>query len=175
MKKEYLYLLVTGISLIVIFVILLFIQNTNEKKAEQESQQPTVSSGQPSTDNSPSTNNSLEPAATTPDGVAKEFYSWYFSRPTNPLANGGFSKNMYLSDDFKDLLKESYKNGNDPVFCSDDSGSGAMVGDITYNETRQALVKISAGNAGGRIQYDVFRMSQIDGKWLIDDIHCSSS
>ncbi len=174
-KKQYTLLAATGGLLLVIFGILLFMQSSINNKESKELQQSSGNSEKPFDNSSNVGQPSQGPTSISPDGVAKEFYAWYFSRPANPLANGGFSNNMYLSNDFKDLLRESYKNGNDPVFCSDDSGSGSMVGDVTYNEIGQPLVKISAGNVGGRAQYDVFRMAQIGGKWLIDDIHCGSS
>jgi len=58
--------------------------------------------------------------------TAQTFYNSTAS--VNPLANGAFKTNPYLSDTFKHTIKTGYKNGNTPVFCPENRRPQVTIG-----------------------------------------------
>jgi hypothetical protein len=111
--------------------------------------------------------------AVSPEQTVDAFYSYFFSRP-NPLANGAYKTNSYLSDSFKADISTLYDNGNKPVFCPQNKRPTIIIGKSqqvynTYGYITQ-LVITDAGS-GNKDLYRVLVKNQ-DGLWVIDDINC---
>jgi hypothetical protein len=108
-----------------------------------------------------------------PEQAAQSFYTYFFSRP-NPLANGAYKTNPYLSDAFKDDIGSLYNNGNKPVFCPQNKRSSILIGksqqvyDVYGYLTQVVIMDPAAGNK------DLYRIivKNDDGVWHIDDINC---
>lgn len=185
MNKKYL-IIGGGIALLVIlFIVVLLSFNTPAKNQQSVSQTVTVSSqnvNKKST-TTPSAAKlsgasatpviSMQPA-NTPQATVEQFYHYYFSSPTNPLAHGAYKNNPYLAPDFKGLIEAAYDNGNTPVFCPKDVQKKVVVGkEVAVDSANAILVDevISQASPGGKDLYSVI-VQNINNKWLIYDIHC---
>jgi hypothetical protein len=108
-----------------------------------------------------------------PERTVEAFYTYFFSQ-SDPLANGAYQTNSYLSDSFKDDIRTLYNNGNKPVFCPQNKRPAISIGKSqqvynTYGYLTQ-LVITDAG-PGNKDLYRVLLKNQ-DGIWVIDDINC---
>jgi len=173
MNKKYILLFIGIIVLFVIFIVVIFFQ--------QNQPSPNSSAGSNSNlQNTQKTNQKVVPSVTfTPlSGSAKEvtrqFYNYYFATPENPLADGAYKNNPYLSDDFKAVLKAGYNNGNAPVFCPQNKRADITVGkeaQIYYNNQYMTQETISETTPGGKDLYRISLENQ-NGNWLIFDVNC---
>ena len=180
MNKKY---LIVGIGIVVIFIILFVGAIFSQKPSSQPQAVSKVTS---STNQSPNalyhatanTNTTvptltLAPLADTPQSAVEQFYHYYFSAPSNPLANGAYKNNPYLAPDFKGLIEAAYDNGNTPVFCTNDEQKNIVVGQevpVSYNDAIVMSETISEAS-GGKDLYTVL-VQNINNQWLIYDIHC---
>jgi hypothetical protein len=171
MKKKYLIAGGIAVVLLIIIVFVIVFQQTS-----LTSQNPAVTS--PANQMKTSVKNSrqvtLAPPSNTPQEAVKQFYNYYFSSPTNPLANGAFESNPYLAPDFKGLIKAYYNNGNVPVFCLQNKRANVSVGqEVPVNDANEILMEetISEASPGTKDLYTVI-VQNVNDKWLIYDIHC---
>jgi hypothetical protein len=108
-----------------------------------------------------------------PENTAVAFYR-YFSSSANPLANGAFQKNPYLTDDFKSIIADLYHNGNIPVFCPQNQKANVTVGKTqqVYNSYGY-LTQVIISETTPEVK-DLYRvmLKDKDGHWQIDDINC---
>jgi hypothetical protein len=182
MQKR-LLLIVGGLIVILIPVIAFFgTQQTSQTanitvKSSNAPNQNTVNTG----NNNGSTGGVRNLQTATPtqspltaDDAAKQFYKYYFAASTNPLANGAYKENKYLSQGFKDVIHDLYKNGDTPVFCAKNQRPNIVVGKdrqvYTDNEYVTQVV-ISEAPPGTKDLYRI-EMENITGEWLVYDINC---
>ena len=103
-----------------------------------------------------------------------QFYTFYFSTPTNPLANGAFKTNPYLSQDFKDLLSSSYDNGNTPALCPQNKRANITVGkevEVYVNNQYMTEETISETSPVTKDLYTIL-LENNNGMWLVEDVNC---
>jgi len=114
------------------------------------------------------------PLSDSPQEAARQFYLYYFATPTNPLADGAYKTNPYLSQDFKDLLYDGYDNGNMPIFCPQNKRVNITVGkevQIYLNNQYMRMETISEAPPGTKDLYTILLESS-NGKWLVEDVNC---
>ena len=180
MNKKY---LIAG-GIIVIFLILLVVLVISQQSSTQQPlvPNPSPAEGQSQTILNQTTHShnkvvptaTLAPVADTPSDAVKQFYNYYFSSPTNPLANGAYKTNPYLSPDFKQVIGALYNNGDTAVFCPQNKRANITVGKETQlNSTNSLLMQefISEASPGNKDLYVVL-VQEINNKWLIYDINC---
>jgi hypothetical protein len=180
-NKKYLYIFIGVIILFIIFVGIVFLQQNPKEQAPSSSAQQAqvtasikqpVQTGQNTNGSSPSV--TLAPPSSSPKVAAQQFYVYYFSSLENPLANGAYKTNPYLSPQFKDIIGAAYKNGNVPVFCPQNKTTNIVVDkeeSIYYNNGYLMQEVISQAPPGNKDLYSL-ELQQINGKWLIFDINC---
>jgi hypothetical protein len=186
MNKKYLILFIGVIVLFAIFAGVLFLQTNQSSKpptpSSLQSQNPAnlqpshQASGQtnPQSDTNVSPTVKLQPLASTAKEATKQFYTYYFSSPTNPLANGAYKNNSYLSEDLKNVMTSLYNNGNAPLFCPQNKRSNVVVGQeqqiyyTTQYITREVISEAPPGNK------DLYRvlLENNGGQWQIFDVNC---
>ena len=175
------YLIVGGV--IVIFLIILLVSiffqkspsqqtSVSEQTSNLKNQTAAVTSIKNHTSSSPSL--TLAPPASTASQAVQQFYTYYFSSPSNPLANGAYKTNPYLSPDFKNVIGALYNNGNTPVFCPENKRTNIVVGQETSVNYTNAILTQEVISAAPPESKDLYRVlvQQINGKWLIYDINC---
>ncbi|HSX09057.1 MAG TPA: hypothetical protein VLF93_02815 [Candidatus Saccharimonadales bacterium] len=170
------YLIIIGVIIIfVIFIGVIFFQQTPKQSPSSTTPSQTVITGslkKPTANKF--INPTMAPPANTPKLAAQQFYIYFFSQPSNPLANGAFKTNPYLSDDFKQIIAEAYRNGNTPVFCPANETQNVVVGkeqSIYYNNGYLMQEIVSQAPPGNKDLYTM-RMQNVNGKWLVFDINC---
>jgi hypothetical protein len=166
-NKKNLMILAIIVIVIVIFVGIGFI----EKNSQQTSNTPSQTQ-QSDQNNAPAT--TFAPPSNTPKTAALQFYQYFISSPGNPLANGAYKNNPYLTQDFKQVIGALYKNGNIPVFCTNNRENNVTVGKeqtIYYNNQYLTDEIISETSPVSKDLYRV-RLENVAGKWLIFDINC---
>ena len=175
-NKRYLILFVGIIVFFIIFAGIIFLQNSKQLNSSSSSQtQPTVSLQQTDKNTSnaaPSV--SLAPPASTPRAAAQEFYTYYFSASINPLANGSYKNNPYLTSEFKTTIGQLYDNGNAPLFCGQNKRENVIIGKeqtVYYNNSYLTQEVISEAPPGTKDLYRLL-LENVNGKWLIFDIDC---
>lgn len=164
-------LAIIAIVLVIIVGIVFFEQN-NQQAPSNSTQNQTSLAKQSNQNNLPSI--TLPPPPNTPKEATLQFYDYFFSSPTNPLANGAYKNNPYLSDDFKQVIGALYNNGNVPVFCPVNKETNVTVGkqqQIYYNNGYLTDEIISETSPVSKDLYRV-RLEDVGGKWLIFDINC---
>jgi hypothetical protein len=178
-NKKYIFILIGVIILFIIFVGIVFFQQNSEEQAPSSSAQQsqvTVSIKQPfqNNNNGASPSVTLAPPSSSPKLAAQQFYVYYFSSLENPLANGAYKTNPYLSPQFKDIIGAAYKNGNVPVFCPQNKTANIVVDkeeSVYYNNGYLMQEVISQAPPGNKDLYTL-ELQQINGKWFIFDINC---
>lgn len=186
MNKKYL-IAIGGLAIIfVVFLMVGIFSQQNPQQAQTKQQSPQTSSGENqnpavfhgattnTTNNTITPSVTLVPPATTAQGAVKQFYAYYFSSPSNPLANGAYKGNPYLAADFKDVIGSLYHNGNSPVFCTENKRENITVGQETpVNYTDAVLMQevISEAPPGNKELYRVL-VQNVNDTWLIYDINC---
>ena len=175
MNKKYLILFATVIVIFIIFVsVIFFQQNSTEsisKPSPIQNQNPAL---QHADQQAAVPSVTLAPPASTPEGAARQFYQYYFSSPANPLANGAYKNNPYLSQDFKDNIGALYNNGNAPIFCPQNKSASIIVGDeqqVYYNNQYLRQETISEAPPGSKELYHII-LENVYGKWLVFDVTC---
>jgi|SRR5579872_6531537 len=182
MNKKYILLFIGAIVVFIIFIAVIFLQ---QNSSQQEVQQPsTLQSQNPANLQRQQTNLSrnqnvavptitLAPPASTPNAAAKQFYTYYFASLENPLADGAYKNNPYLSQDFKDVLGALYYNGNSPIFCLQNKRANITVGkEKQYYYNNQFLTQeIISDATTGKDLYQI-TLENVGGKWLIFDVNC---
>ncbi len=170
-NKQAILLFAGVIVFLIIFAVILFIQQSQNTNQAQPSQTAI-------TLHAPGNQEITQPSVTLvpPSSNAKEatlfFYHYYFDSPLNPLANGGYKNSPYLSDEFKQLL--SQVNGDAEIFCPQNKSQNVTVGqeEQFYNGgsylTQEVISRTSPNPK------DLYRVSleNVGGKWLIFDINC---
>ena len=114
------------------------------------------------------------PNSLTADESALRFYKYYFAAPSNPLANGAYENSIYLSQDFKDVMHDLYKNGDTPVFCAKNQRPNVTVGQdkqVYSDGGYLTQVVISDAGPGAKGLYRI-EMQNLTGEWLVYDINC---
>jgi hypothetical protein len=183
MQKRLLLIVAGIVVLLVPLVAFLGTQQTSQKanitaKSSNAPDQNTVSTGNNGSNGSAINSQTATPAQEqsplTAEEAAKQFYKYYFAAPTNPLANGAYKDNKYLSQGFKDVIHDLYKDGDTPVFCAKNVRPNIVVGKdrqvYTDNEYVTQVV-ISEAPPGTKDLYRV-EMENITGEWLVYDINC---
>jgi hypothetical protein len=92
----------------------------------------------------------------------------------NPLANGAFDTNQYLTANFKNIISKSYKKGNTPVFCPVDRRPQITVGKESqeyYDNGYLTEETISDASGSGQDLYLV-QLRNNNNQWQIFDITC---
>jgi hypothetical protein len=176
-NKRYLILFVGVIVLFIIFIGVIFLQQ-NPKQTQAPStvsqNQVTASIKQTTQHTGVASSVTLAPPSTSPKIAAQQFYVYYFSSPSNPLANGAYKTNPYLSDQFKTVMSAYYKDGNAPVFCPQNRTANIVVGkeeSVYYNNDYLMQEVISQALPGNKDLYSLL-LQHVNGKWLIFDINC---
>lgn len=114
------------------------------------------------------------PLSGSPKEAARQFYMYYIATLTNPLANGAYKTNPYLSQDFKDLLNSSYDNGNKPPFCPQNKRTNIVVGkeaQVYANNQYMTDETISEAPPGTKDLYTIL-LENNNGTWLVEDVNC---
>lgn len=172
-NKKYVILFLAAIVLFIIFAVIVFFQQNSTGSSTQSSQTQkaiTIQGPGHHSTNTPSV--TLVPPSSSPKETTLLFYNYYFSAPTNPLANGAYKNNPYLSDEFKQLLGEV--NGDAPVFCPQNKSSNITVGkeeQLYYNGQYMTQEVISRTLPTSKDLYRVV-LENVGGKWLIFDVNC---
>lgn len=171
-NQKYIIIIAGVVILLIIFIVSILIPQASRKQ--------TVSISPSSSGNSEAVNKaaiptiSLAPLASNAKDATKQFYLYYTSSSKNPLANGAFKTNPYLSSDFKETIADAYKNGNVPLFCTQNIRSNIVVGQeqqVYYNNGYITEEVISEAPPGTKNLYNVL-LEQVNGKWMIMDINC---
>lgn len=175
-RRRYLILFGIVIVIFIIFVFVIFLQTGSEQTTNstsqqnqhviQTSQKKTVKPAMP-----------LASLKSNPVAAAIQFYQYYFSSPTNPLSNGAYKDNPYLSADFKDTISALYNNGNTPVFCPQNKRAAITVGDeeqIYYDNQylRQEIITDATVSTQSAQQLYRITLKNDNGKWLVFDVTC---
>lgn len=110
-----------------------------------------------------------------PEVVTQKFYMEHLSSDTNPLSNGRYKNDVYISGPFKEVISDLYDNGNTTVFCMKNRTKDFVVGKLqsVYNKTNGYLsqVIISQNVPNGKDLYRVMLMQE-NNKWLVFDVNC---
>lgn len=177
MNKKYLIL---GGGIIIIILIGFFLSFSLKQAPSTQQTSPQASSPQSqdtatfqSNQKSPAVSVTMAPPASTPQDATKQFYMYYLASPSNPLANGAYKTNPYLSQEFKQVIGALYKNGNVPVFCPQNLRDKFTVSqEEQVNYTSGVLMQeVISGTSGTKDLYRVM-LKNVNGKWLIYDINC---
>ena len=173
-KKNRKYLLFLGILLVVIiiFACVGFFGQNSQQTSNQAQNRNSLAANGAGQNNLPSV--TFAPPASSPSAAALQFYEYYFSSPSNPLANGAFKNNPYLSSDFKQVIGALYNNGNEPVFCPNNKETNVTVSkeqQLYYGNQYLTDEIISETSPVSKDLYRV-RLENVNGKWLIFDINC---
>lgn len=176
-NKKYIILFVGVVLLFIIFIVVIFLQQGPKQQSSTVSpstQDQKSTSMQQTTNINGSPSITLAPPSSSPQTAALQFYTYFFSSPKNPLANGAYKTNPYLSQDFKLLIAGAYDNGDVPVFCSQNKESNIIVDNqqsLYYNNGYLMEETISEAPPGNKNLYDIL-LENVNGKWLIYDINC---
>lgn len=176
LNKRYIILFLGVFVLFIIFAVVLFFQqNQQQSPLRQSSQKNTVITVHgPAQHVASMPTPTLEPPSSSAEETTQLFYTYYFSSAQNPLANGAYKNNPYLSDDFKSVIGSLYNNGNAPVFCSQNKAENIIIGKeqtVYYNNGYLTQETISQAPPSSKDLYRV-ELIQVNGKWLIFDINC---
>jgi hypothetical protein len=178
MNKKYIILFVGVIILFIIFIAVIFFQQNQNLPTPSSLQNQNPAALQPNQQTKQSDTTvpqvTLSPLTGTAVEATEQFYNYYFSTSVNPLANGAYKDNPYLSQDFKDILGSLYNNGNAPLFCPQNKRASIVVGKEQQNYYNNQYVTqeiISEAPPGTKDLYRVSLENQ-DGKWFIFDVNC---
>ena len=181
MNKKYLLLFVGAIFVFIIFASFLFLQQSqqNQVPAPTSLHNQNPASLQQTNQQTPQSKTvaptvTLAPLSSDPKEATKQFYIYYFSTLQNPLADGAYKKNPYLSDDLKSVMESLYNNGNAPLFCPQNKRANVVVGQeqtMYYSNQYMTEETISEASPGTKDLYRVMLQNQ-GGKWLISDVNC---
>jgi hypothetical protein len=178
-NKKYIFLFAGVIALLVVFAGILFFQQTPPQASPTNTTTSSTSNGGYIGLNATHQNTNGATISPTPQEdaaqlVTRQFYTYYFSYKTNPLANGAYKNSPYISPDFKGIIGALYQNGNLPVFCPVNRSDTIVVGQeqqVPYNNTYLLQEVISQAPPGNKDLYRVL-MENVNGKWLIFDVNC---
>jgi|SRR3984957_7006968 len=174
-NKKYILLFAGAGIFVFIFALVVFFTSggkTNTITPSSESTQQNTAADNPH--NGTSSSAILPtPAASAPD-AAKQFYTYYFSSSKNPLANGAYKTNPYLSQIFKNIIATSYDNGNVPIFCSQEKTANITISSeqqVPYGNESLTEVIISEVSPQQKDLDDIL-LQNTNGQWQIVDINC---
>lgn len=174
-NKKYLILFVGIIVLFIIFVSVIFLQNSKQLNGPSSQTQPTVSLSQNANNTGNQTPSvTLAPPANNPREAVQDFYTYYFTATANPLANGAYKNNPYLAPEFKTVIGQLYDNGNAPLFCGQNKRENVIIGNeetVYYNSSYLTQEVISEAPPRTKDLYRLL-LENDNGKWLIFDINC---
>src|SRR6185437_9194645 len=172
-NKRYIILFLGVFVLFIIFAIILFFQQNPQQSPLQQSSQKkeviTVHGPVQRVVSLPTV--TLVPPSSSPKETTQLFYTYYFSSAKNPLANGAYKNNPYLSDDFKSVIGSLYSNGNAPVFCPQNKAVKIVIGKeetVYYDNGYLTQETISQAPPSSKELYRV-ELKNVNGKWLIFD------
>ena len=175
-NKKYLIWFIGIIVVFILFAGFIFFQAPKQQPTPALQEQNSISQQQSRNTTNNSSLTKLPPPASSPKAAALQFYNYYFSTPENPLANGAYKNNPYLSSDFKTVIGGLYANGNAPVFCPQNERKNVVVGkeqSIYYNNSYLEQEVISEAPPGSKDLYTIL-LENVNGKWLIFDVNCDS-
>jgi hypothetical protein len=115
------------------------------------------------------------PAIATPEGTIDAFYSWYLwyvREVGNPLVDGAYRSNEYLSAGLvqkADAILASFdKGGFDPFLCAQDIPQSITIEDaVMSGDIARSVVRTNFQGHGFTVA-----LQRIDGRWEIGDILC---
>lgn len=175
-NKKFIILFAGIIVIIIIFIGFVFFQGPKQEinTPIQSQSQSTVHTNQVS-----HIKNNVTPVIATsplasPKTAALNFYTYYFSTPQNPLANGLYKTSPYLSPEFKTVVGALYDNGNAPVFCAQNKENKVVVDkeeQVSYNHSYLMQEVISEPPPSTKDLY-MMLLENVNGEWLIFDINC---
>lgn len=119
-----------------------------------------------------------------PETTIKSFYGWYIAYPGNPLVEGVYRTNEYLTSDFIQSVDEfltTPDSGNyDPFLCAKDKPDKFNVedGDISANQKSAVVIVQEVWNYGTKheaTQDLKVRLERANGNWKIKNIDCLGS
>ncbi|MGH7203642.1 MAG: hypothetical protein ACREHC_04330 [Candidatus Levyibacteriota bacterium] len=188
-RKQMFLILGGAVALLIVFSLTLAFQQNSQQPStkitaagvtpgQSDSNQANGSggSGNQNSDSTPSTNGPTatpipEQVNTSAVSTTQTFYDSFAKG--NPLANGAFKTNQYLSDNFKNIINISYKNGNKPVFCAVNHKPQVTVGkeQQLYYDNGYITEETISDAVTGRDLYLVMLQSNND-QWHIFDISC---
>jgi hypothetical protein len=172
-NKRYIIFFVAIIIIFIIFISVVFFQTPKQQSATLSQNQNSASAQKSGGANS-SPSAQLPPPSSNPQTAAQQFYTYFFSSAQNPLANGAYKNNPYLSPEFKSVVGGLYGNGNTPVFCPGNKRANIVVGkeqDVYYNNSYLKQEVISEAPPGSKDLYTML-LENVNGKWLVFDINC---
>lgn len=177
-NKTIFYAVIAGLCGIIVILIFLLAQlsnlaSTQPRLAAAGSATSTVAPSTPA--NSPLSIPTPTPA--TPESVAKAFYEWYFTYPSDPLVSGAYKNSGYLTVDFIKIVADflqtyTGREPYDPIFCVKNKTRAITVGAAEYIDTttgRLANVMIYRNHDSAPIYRFVLIFA---GGWRINDIIC---
>ncbi len=114
-------------------------------------------------------------AAEPPDQVVEGYYRWYldYARGTgNPLVDRAYRDSDYLTarlvEKVDGILDALEGGGYDPFLCAQDIPESLTVEPVAGTET-EASVLVRTSFEGHTF---TVALVLVDGRWLIDDVHC---
>ena len=109
-NKKYIIWFVGIIIFLFIFIgIMMLQQNPRQQQVTPNSSPTPVQTDQSSFEAPPISLTPLSNSATT---ATQQFYNYYFATDKDPLANGAYKSNPYLSSDFKEVLGKLYRSAS---------------------------------------------------------------
>ncbi|MGI8419280.1 MAG: hypothetical protein ACR2LN_01400 [Candidatus Levyibacteriota bacterium] len=187
-RKQMFLILGGAVALLIIFSLTLAFQQNSQQPStkitagvtpgQTNSNQANGSggTGNQNSDSSPSTNGPTatpipEQVNTSAVSTTQAFYDSFAKG--NPIANGAFKTNQYLSDNFKNIINISYKNGNRPVFCAVNHKPQVTVGkeQQLYYDNGYITEETISDAVTGQDLYLVMLQSNND-QWHIFDVTC---
>ena len=173
-NKNYIILFVGIVVILIIFVGIVFFQQTANTQAPAQIG-PNTATQQSNINNSNSNvpTISLPPLANNPKAATQQFYNYYFASTKNPLSNGAYKASPYLSPEFKDTISKLYNNGDVAIFCTQNKSNNITVGNeqtLYYNNSYLTEEIISDVSSGKKL-YDVL-LENNNNHWQFVDINC---
>ncbi len=111
-----------------------------------------------------------------PGAVVEAFYAWYldYSETGNPLVDGAYRSNKYLTEAFvqkvDELIASFDKGGYDPFLCAQDVSQDIMVEEVSLS-VDEARVQVKTSFEGH--SFDLLLQREGD-QWKIADVLCAS-
>jgi hypothetical protein len=174
MNKKYILLFIGVVVFFVLFIVFIVLQQKQSNVTITPSTALNSRQINQPDKNRPTETETFAPLSNSPQEAAKQFYTYYFSTLANPLANGAYKTNPYLSQDFKDLLDGGYDNGNAPVFCPQNKRTNITVGkEVQVYVENQYMTEetISEAPPGTKDLYTIL-LKNDNGKWFVEDVNC---
>jgi|GEM_PF-3182266 len=185
MQKRYLYFALFGICIVLVVFVAIFFQNSSVTPSSTNTPprmvNKTINQQSAFTPDTTSVSQQgvspsvlvMNPTSSTIASIVKNFYTWYFTYPGNPLVSGAYKNSPYLSDTFKQntaALFDPSQPSVDPIFCNGNKTNSVSFGNVYYIDENNATVTVTRHTD----KKDLYRFAvkKENGRWVINDIVC---